>query len=157
MRNLQTIEGLGAHTFMTPLLAVTLGGTLLVGGCSKNNESVENAAVEPTAVATAAAQIGVSNTITGRIQTLAGEPVAVRDGPFGSETGEYRDDSVVQILCQSPGADAPGKPADFSKPPASDTTWYRLADPESKQPFVPERWIPQNPVFTTDPIPSCPR
>lgn len=161
MQSLRTIEkGYGsASRLMVPLLAVTVGGAALIGGCAEdkdNGGSEQTAHVVSTASATVA-QTAVGNTVTGQIETLKGEPVQVRSDPYGSEIGEYRDRSTVEIICQAPGPNAPGDPADFGKPPLADTTWYRLGNPVSGAPFNPERWIPQNPVFTTDPIPACPR
>lgn len=147
------MEFSGAARALAPMLAVTLGGAMLIGGHVEAH--VNQAAVQPSVVAVAA-RTAVDSMVTGRIETLAGEPVAAMDGPFGTAVGEYEDGSQVQIICQAPGVSAPGNPADFGKPPLADTTWYRLGDPTSGRPFAPERWIPQNPVFTDDPVPSCP-
>ncbi len=162
MRSLRTVErSYGTvQTLLAPLLAVTVGGAALVGGCAKSDEPVshhqEPSRAAPTTTV-AAARTAIRNTVTGRIETLRGEPLQVRSDPFGPGIGEYRDGSSVEIICQAPGPNAPGDPADFGKPPLADTTWYRLGDPATGAPFDPERWIPQNPVFTTDPIPSCPQ
>lgn len=157
MQNLQTIEGFRVRRFLVPVLAMTLGGSMLAGGCSKDEGADNWTPARPTpTVTTAIARPVVATTVTGRVETLAGEPVVARDSPFGSAVGEYRDGTEVEIICQAPGPDAPGNSANFGKPPMADTTWYRLANPVSDKPFMPERWIPQNPVFTKDPVPSCP-
>lgn len=160
MRSLQTIEQYGmVRTVVAPLIAVTVGGAMLTGACTNRSEGAvgqESSRAVPTTTV-AAARTAVTNTISGRIETLQGEPVRVRSDPFGPDIGEYRDGSVVEIICQAPGPNAPGDPADFGKPPQADTTWYRLGNPKTGgTPFNPERWIPQNPVFTSNPIPSCP-
>lgn len=166
MRSLRTIEQSYGRVrrVITPLLAVTVGGALLAGGCAKdgkNEDNQEPSRVAPTATP-AVARTAVTNTVTGRIETLRGEPLHVRSDPLGPEIGEYRDGSLVEIICQAPGPNAPGDPADFGKPPLADTTWYQLGDPATGAPFNPERWIPQNSVFIQDgaassSIPSCPR
>lgn len=161
MRSLRTIEqSYGkARNLVTPLLVVTVGGAVLVGGCAsgKENERREEPSRALPPATAAVARTAVGNTVTGRIETLQGQPVQVRSDPFGPEVGEYRDGSVVEIICQAPGPNAPGDPADFGKPLLADTTWYRLGDSVSGAPFNPERWLPQNPVFTTSPVPACPR
>lgn len=163
MRHSQTIEGSygRARTLLTPVVAATLGGALLAGGCTEQESGGTSRTPDQHApTVTAAAQAVVGNTVTGRVETLQGEPVRVRSNPFGPEIGEYRDGSMVQVLCSAPGPDAPGDPRDFGKTPYADTTWLQLASPDSGQPFSPPRYIPLNPVFFepgSAPVPACPR
>lgn len=152
MRNMQTYEagfGLRRHLFV-PVVAAAM----LAAGCGKGGEEAMtgqapiNAAVSMGTTATGSV---AGPTITGRIETLRGEPVEVWSRPSGGQKVlSIRDKTKVEIVCQAPGTDAPGNPADFGKPPMADTTWYLLGNLGSQQ------WIPQNPVFTEHPIPACP-
>jgi hypothetical protein len=151
------------------VVAVLAGSAILAGlAAGESERNKELAEDSRSAVAQAAGELamwshpeadGVDDTITGVIETRDGAPVKAIDHPEGDEVIEkYNDGTSVEILCQAPGQSAPGDPADFGKPPQADTTWYRLGNPKTGgTPFNPERWIPQNPVFTSNPIPSCPR
>lgn len=160
MGYMQSLEwtALLARRVVASGLVVAMGGMTL--GCGKEQQQPEEEGGLLTypgvaAPASTGAQM-IDNTVTGQIKTLAGEPVIVQDGPFGSEIGKYRDGSRVEIICQAFGAAVVGNPTLYGKPPMARTTWYHLGDPATGKPFMPERWIPQNPVYTSNPVPSCP-
>lgn len=163
MRHSETMErGYGrARGLIVMALAATLGGVMAAdeSAGAEMDRKTERRAVSGVVVVALGSEAG--NTVTGRIETLHGEPVAVMSSPSGGNAvRQLRDKSEVEIACQTPGANAPGDPRDFGKPPFADTTWYRITPPDGKSwndPSCPEEWIPQNPVFTKDPVPSCPR
>jgi hypothetical protein len=151
-----------ARKWVAPALALTLGLGALAGE-RQDPDAAETAANPNPAAAKAAGAAAlhheVDDTVTGVIETPDGRKVRAYASPHSDHvTGKYPDESDVEIVCQAPGRHAPGDP--IGKPPLADTTWYRVSpsgDPDTDHPDWPKHWMPQNPVVTWDPVPSCPR
>lgn len=149
------------------VVAVLAGSAILAGlAAGESERNKESAEDSRSAVAQAAGELamwshpeadGVDDTITGVIETRDGAPVKAIDHPEGDEVIEkYNDGTSVEILCQAPGQSAPGDP--IGKPPLADRTWYLISpsgDPSTDDPRWPQQWVPQNPIMTDDPVPSC--